>query len=350
MTARVQTRPECYGTSLMIANFRKRHGRLAVLAALGLLASASAMACTGQHNTGGPVNLVIDAWDDAEQDKLVANWQGGAGANAQFLTGCASMAVVPMDVISSLPGLEFVRDVNIDGQIYPAFGLIAHPRSPLLVFRHRVWVGAGTIRDDFVPLDVRGTVHFPSKAFDNSGRGSQVHVAAISRGGIMEPVPFLPLGTVAVQSPLYPAFVKTSTFTVTANLKVPTCTFADTPVALQDISAADLPGAGSTAGGRDFNVVMNCNGQFPVTMKLTDANAPGNTGSRLTPTSNTTAAGVRVQLLREGSPVVLGQTWSIAQSQMGNQNIALSARYYREAGTFHSGVVEGQAVIEATYR
>jgi len=308
------------------------------------------MACTGQHNTGGPVNLVIDAWDDAEQDKLVANWQGGADANAQFLTGCAYNAVVPMDVMSSLPGLEFVRNVTIDGRTYPAFGLTAYPRSPLLIFRHMVWTGSGSIRDAFVPLDVRGTVHFPSKPFDTNGRGSLVHVAAISRGGIMEPVPATFLGSIARQSPLYPAFVKTETFTVTANLKVPTCTIARTPVTLQDISAADLPAAGRTAGEHDFNVVMNCNGQFPVTMKLTDANAAGNIGSRLTPTSNTTAAGVRVQLLREGTPVVLGQTWSIAQSQMGNQNIALSARYYREAGTFHSGVVEGQAVIKATYR
>lgn len=334
----------------MNINLNKRHGRAAVLAVLGLLASASAMACTGQHNAGGPVNLVIDAWDDAEQDKLVANWQGGAGANAQFLTGCSNMAVVPMDVISSMPELEFVRNVNIDGQTYPAFGLIAYPRSPLLIFKHQIWTGEGSIRDDFVPLDVRGTTHFPSKPFDAPGRGSRVHVAAISRGGIMQPVPPTFAGTVAVQSPLYPAFVKTSSFTITANLKVPTCSFANTAFTLKDVAAADLPAADTAAGEETFNVVMNCNGQFPVTMKLTDANAAGNTGSRLTPTGNATAGSVRVQLLREGAPVVLGQTWSIAQSQMGDQNIALSARYYREAGTFHSGVVEGQAVIEATYR
>lgn len=321
-----------------------------MMAALGLLVSATAMACTSQHNAGAPVNLLIDAWDDAEQGKLIAQWQFGAGANAQFLLGCTPMSVVPMDVTPSLAGLEFVRNVTIDGSTYPAFGFTAYPRSPLLIFSHQIWTGSGNIRDDAVPLDIRHATHYPSRGLDSAGRGSVVRVAAVSRGGIMEPVPSTYLGAISRMSPLYPAFVKTDTFTVTANLKVPTCTIADTPVALQDISAAVLPAAGSTAGSRDFNVVMNCNGQFPVTMKLTDANAAGNTGSRLTPTSNTTAASVRVQLLREGAPVVLGQTWSIAQSQIGNQNIELSARYYREAGTFLSGAVEGQAVIEATYR
>lgn len=331
---------------------RARRARSCALAAgaLTALASATAAACTGQHNAGAAVTLVIDAWDDAERDKLIANWASAAGANAQFLIGCRVNDVVPMDVTSSFPGLEFVRNVTLDGQTYPAFGMIAYPRSPLLIFRHQIWTGSGSVREDFVPLDVRGTVHFPSKALDSNGRGSIVHVAAISRGGIMEPVPSTLLGPISRMSPLYPAFVKTDTFTMTARLKVPTCTFTDTAVALQEISVTDLPAADSTAGGRDFNVVMNCNGRFPLTMRLTDANAAGNTGSRLAPTRNATAGSVRVQLLREGTPVVLGQTWSIAQSQMGDQNVALSARYYREAGTFRSGVVEGQAVIEATYR
>ncbi|MDA5342067.1 fimbrial protein [Stenotrophomonas maltophilia] len=321
-----------------------------VWTALGLLASAAAAACTGQHNTGTPVNLVIEAWDDAEQDKMVANWQSGSGANAQFLTGCVPMAVVPMDVSSSLPGLEFVRNVSLDGQSYPAFGLIAYPRSPLLIFRHRVWTASGSIQDDYVPLDIRGTVHFPSKGFDAYGRGSIVQVAAISRGGIMQRVPSTLLGPISRVSPLYPQWVKSDTFTVTANVKVPTCQLSDTPVALVDVSVADLPTSGSHAGERDFDVAMECNGAFPVEVVLTDANLPGNTGSRLTATANSTAGAVRVELLREGGPVELGKSWTIPLTQNGKQNITLAARYYREAGTFHSGVVEGQAVITATYR
>ncbi|MEV5456599.1 hypothetical protein, partial [Streptomyces sp. NPDC052535] len=295
------------------------------------------------------VNLVIDAWDDVEQDKLIANFTMGYG-NSQFLLGCAHGEVVPMDVTSMLPSLEFVRDVLVNGQSYPAFGLTDYPRSPLLIFSHQIWTGGGSIREQSYPLDVRGMVHFTSKPLDSNGRGSLVAVAAVSRGGIMERVPTTLLGTVSRQSPLYPAFVKTDRFTVTANLKVPTCQLSDTPVKLLDVAAVDLPASGSHTGERSFDVAMNCNGAFPVEMVLTDANLPGNTGSRLAPTANSTAGAVRVELLREGVPVELGKTWTIPLTQNGRQNITLAARYYREAGTFHGGVVEGQAVITATYR
>ncbi|MDR2957925.1 MAG: type 1 fimbrial protein [Stenotrophomonas sp.] len=338
--------------SEMALPVKRRFGSLyaPMIAMLGLLASATAVACTGQHNAGGPVDLVIDAWDDVEQDRMISRWQSGVGANAQFLTGCSSLAAVPMDVTSLLPGLEFVRNVTVDGKTYPAFGLIAYPRSPLLIFRHRIWTGEGVIKEDAVPLDVSGKVHFPSKPLDSTGRGSQISAAVISRGGVMEQVPSMSLGSIARQSPLYPAFVKTDTFTFSATIRPKTCTLADAPVTLDDVVALDLPAAGSTAGDRDFNVRLNCNGEFPVSLQLTDANAPGNTGSRLVPSTNATAVGVHVQLLREGAPVVLGQTWSIPQSRIGDQNIALSARYHREAGTFAAGVVEGQAIITATYR
>lgn len=331
---------------------RQRHGARngSICMMLGLLASASAAACTSQHNAGAPVNLVIDAWDDAEQDQLIARWQSGAGANAQFLNGCTVNAVMPMDVTPSLSGLEFVRNVNIDGKTYPAFGLIAYPRSPLLIFQHYVWTASGSIKDEPVPLDIRTVFHDPSKALDSPGRGSVVNVAAVSRGGIMQPVPSTYLGPISRRSPLYPSFVKTDTYTVTANLKVPTCTLTDTPVTLVDVVAADLPASGRSAGERSFDVAMDCNGAFPVEMVLTDANAPGNTGSRLAPTRNATAGAVRVELLREGAPVVLRQAWTIPLTQVGRQNIRLAARYYREAGTFHGGVVEGQAIITATYR
>lgn len=337
-------------TSTHKSSATRRHVRArCVWAALGLLASATATACTSQHNAGGPVNLVIDAWDDVEQDKLIANFTMGNG-NAQFLLGCGYNAVVPMNVTSSLSGLEFVRNVTVDGKTYPAFGMIDYPRSPLFIFDHQIWTGAGNVREEPQPLDIRVSAHFPSKPLDSDGRGSLVRVAAVSRGGIMERVPTTLLGTVSRQSPLYPAFVKTDTFTVTANLKVPTCQLSDTPVKLLDVAAVDLPASGSHTGERSFDVAMNCNGAFPVEMVLTDANLPGNTGSRLAPTANSTAGAVRVELLREGVPVELGKTWTIPLTQNGRQNITLAARYYHEAGTFHGGVVEGQAVITATYR
>lgn len=314
--------------------------------ALGLSASAAAVACTGQHNAGVPIHLVIDAWDEAEPDTVISSWMWSG--NAGFLTGCIPGQLIPFDVTSAMPGLEYVRDARIDGEVYPAFGLQSHPRSPLLVFRH--WATGATGQSIATPVDIRKLTIAKTLDFNSPSRSSHVQIAAISRGGIMQAVPTTLLGPISRVSPLFPQWVKTDTFTVTANLKVPTCQLSDTPVTLVDVGVADLPASGRFAGERNFDLVMDCNGAFPVQMVLTDANLPGNTGSRLAPTANSTAGAVRVELLHEGAPVVLGRPWTIPLTQNGRQNITLAARYYRETGTFHGGVVEGQAVITATYR
>lgn len=313
-----------------------------------LLGAASVTACTFQQSTGGDVALTINAWDDVEQDKLLGRWTWAGSYH--FLEGCTPGAVVPFDVTASMPGLEFVRNVTIEGVRYPAFGLTAYGRGPLLIFKHAATDIRGGGPDYQSPLDVARGNHIPSIPMNSSGRGSYVLVAAVSRGGGMASVPATLLGSIRQVSALYPSWIKTDTFTVVVNLRVPTCAMTDTPVTLADVAAADLPSSGSHAGERGFDVVMNCNGAFPVDMVLTDANSPGNTGSRLEPTAHSTAGAVRVELLREGAPVALGNTWTIPMTQNGTQNIRLAARYYRETGVFHGGVVEGQALITATYR
>ncbi|HEL3816781.1 TPA: hypothetical protein UMY79_003698 [Stenotrophomonas maltophilia] len=324
----------------------RAHSGTLLLVLLSACASAPAFACTGQHNRGADIHLTIDGWDDVEQDKVISSWLWAG--NAGFLTGCTAGELIPFDLTSALPELEFIRYVSIDGDSYPAYGLRSYPRSPLLVFRH--WAGSNLGTSIATPVDVTTLTVTRTDAYRGDTRSSHVQIAAVSRGGIMERVPATLLGPITRVSPRYPQFVKTDTFTVTANLKVPTCKLSNTPVTLQDVNVADLPASGRIAGERSFDVAMNCNGAFPVEMVLTDANLPGNTGSRLAPTANSTAGAARVELLREGTPVVLGKTWTIPLTQNGPQNITLAARYYREAGTFHGGVVEGQAVITATYR
>ena len=314
--------------------------------ALVPLVPVAAHACTMTY-PGESANLTVDAWDDPTAGHLISNWRNVG--NVSFLWGCPG-GVIPVEARASMPGLEFVRSVSVDGVSYPAFGLRGQPQSPLLIFRHTAASGSAGQPSRTQPFDIRSGSAIGDLNITTNTRWSSVSIAAVSRGGEMRAVPDLSLGTVTHTAPLYPHLVKTDTYRFTANLRTKTCSINATTVSLQDVSVSDLAAADRTAGERAFNVVMNCNGEFPVTMKLTDANAPGNTGSRLTPTSNATATGVRVQLLRAGNPVVLDQAWSIAQSQNGNQDIALSARYYREAGAFQSGVVEGQAVLTAEYR
>jgi len=308
----------------------------------------AAQACTSVF-PGQEANLVVDAWDDAEPDVLVANWRNVG--NVSFLSGCSFGNIsVPIDATMAAADLEYVRNVSIDGHSYPAFGLRSRPRSPLLIFRHTARSANSGQPSLSQPFDIRGVSEVRGLVMNNNTRWSYVSIAAVSRGGDMEAVPLMTLGTVTHVSPDFPHLVKTDTYQFTANLRTKTCTLADKQVTLDDVTAAELPNADSTAADQDFNVVMRCNGEFPVDLMLSDATQPSNSGSRLQPTPRASAQGVRVQLLREGVPVVLGQSWLLPESSNGAQNIALGARYYREPGSFSPGVVEGQAILTATYR
>lgn len=320
--------------------------RSIALLMLGVLMQETAEACTSLGDAGTAIHLDVDAWDVTEPDRLIASWNWAG--TTRFLEGCAANTNVPINVASSLPILDFVRNVTLEGETYPAFGVRGYPASPLLVFRH--WAStAGSTSDEVVgPLDIRRTVAVRTRAFPSSYRGSHVQIGAVSRGGVMQAVPRTNLGPISRTSPSFPRFTKTDTFSVTVSMKTPTCTLSNLPVKLNDVNMGGLPAAGANTGYQDFTVSMQCNGAFPLDLKLTDANAPANTGSRLTPTTNADAAGVRVELLRNGSPVVLGTAWRITAANGANP-IALGARYYRETGTFGPGVVEGQAVITATY-
>jgi len=311
---------------------------------LALAAAASAEACTSAH-PGGTTSVTIQTWDDTEADVVVGSWQ--YNGNASFLWNCGA-GETPINVSAAMPDLEYVRNVIVDGETYPAFGVKGRPRTPLLVFQYIASDGSGTTFR--FPFDVRTTLHFPGSGITGDARLSWMRMATISRGGLAESLPTTVLGTITYASPNFPALVKVDDYDVTANLRTKTCTLADKAVTLQDINLGDLPAAGSTAAEQGFNVVMTCNGQFPVDLMLTDATQPANTGSRLLPTPKATAQGVRVELLREGAPVVLGQTWTLPQSATGKQDIPVAARYYREAGTYLPGVVEGQAVLTASYR
>ncbi|HDS1126070.1 TPA: hypothetical protein QDZ60_003397 [Stenotrophomonas maltophilia] len=95
------------------------HALLAVVLA-GLLANTAAQACTSAH-AGSLTTIRIDAWDDTAADVIVSLWTHTGNANC--LRGCSNTQVIPITASASIPVLEFVRGVNVDGAPYPAFGL-----------------------------------------------------------------------------------------------------------------------------------------------------------------------------------------------------------------------------------
>lgn len=128
------------------------------------------------------------------------------------------------------------------------------------------------------------------------------------------------------------------------------CAVQGATLTLDDVPANALAGAGSSAGDKDFVVNMACShDNVPVELTLTDAHVPGGSGSMLAAAPGSDAAGVQIELLRNGLPVQLGTPWSYGMSLTGSNPIPLSARYARNADPLVAGAIVGEAILMADY-
>lgn len=130
-------------------------------------------------------------------------------------------------------------------------------------------------------------------------------------------------------------------------------------VSLPAINTAQLPALSSTTGSTPFSILLNCPSTQNVYMTLTDNSNPLRTSSiiGLEP-SGSTASGIGIQVLRNGSPVLLGPDSStagntnqfvIGRNQLGTVTIPLSAQYIR-TGTVQGGKVKAVATFTMSYQ
>jgi len=252
-------------------------------------------------------------------------------------------------VNTQLAGLTYERDIAYAGIMVPAYSL--GPRSPLVIFLHGVRrTGAADL--SVIPIRNGQLNRNPGVVLaSTSGMEHYVQMRVFFRGGAMESVPRTFLGTVELWPEGNAANPFRHSFTLELTIPPVTCTLANATHTLDDVVANDLAVADRTAKPSTFDVAMNCPmANVDVTLTLTDANQPGNTGSDLAPGAGSTAGGVQVQLLRGGLPLQLGQAWSYGFSAKGQQAIPFQARYHRTAGPLVTGVITGEAVLVADYR
>lgn len=130
-----------------------------------------------------------------------------------------------------------------------------------------------------------------------------------------------------------------------------TCTLSDASIVLDDVTGADLPAEGANTGLKALRPEINCPPYGPgVNLTLRDAGDSSNTGSLLKPAAGSTAAGVQVEILRQGKPVQFGQEWALpVGANGGRQTINLQAHYARTGSPLSPGIISGEAIITATY-
>lgn len=139
----------------------------------------------------------------------------------------------------------------------------------------------------------------------------------------------------------------------------PTCKIHHrvTPVSLKPVAPKDLLPVGKAAGRTDFNVPLSCSGSSEVYVTMSDANDSNNRGSLLTPDSDSSAHGVRVRMLRNGTAIEMGPDSPVAgtpnQWRVGPaenvQALPLSPEYV-SVGPVRAGTVNAKATFTLSYQ
>ncbi len=318
---------------------QRRVRRLLATPLLGLLFCAgSAVAC---------VEFGINR--DLLLDKTYATYPDAGGVQfdqkvaGRAFQSCPEKRDVPVFMTLEMPGLTYAGEVTFRGKSYPAYA--AAPDAPLVMFYHHVaWSEDGPLRNgDEVPglFEMSGGIGVEAAI--------QYWVVVFSRGGRMRTPPTM-TGTITLRAPSEPSLDHQSIVQLDLKFPAATCPLQDKAETLQDVQTAELSVPGSTAKEKLVAIRMDCGVDPPrARMTLTDAGDTGNTGSQLTPTADSDAEGVRVQLLRGGAEVQFGQTWDFDPGVGGVHDHQFTARYIRTNEALVPGQIKGEAILNVDY-
>lgn len=151
---------------------------------------------------------------------------------------------------------------------------------------------------------------------------------------------------------------------------VPACTVqtSDIRVPMGAVAASVFTGPGSVGPTKDFSIDLNCAGGDPGTsvgayVTLSDAANTGNLSTTLPLDATSSAQGVGIQILRNGSPVAFGPAatgktigntnqWKAGTIAQGSPSfsVPLQARYIQTGARVNGGTANSQAVFTLAYQ
>ncbi|MEN5267416.1 fimbrial protein [Stenotrophomonas sepilia] len=318
---------------------RKRSSSVLALVVLGaLFYAASATAC---EEYGARPDLLHDKTYDSYPPERGTRLDGGFAVKS--FHKCLGGAWEPVVMTLDLPGFTYEGDLTYKGQSYPAYA--AEPDSPLMIFTHKLAYA------DEAPLRLGEDVHALYEILDGDGVQYAIvyRVEFFSRGGRMRTLSTRH-GSIDLRAPGRPSLDSRARVELALQFPAATCPLQDKAETLQDVQTAELSVPGSTAKEKLVAIRMDCGVDPPrARMTLSDAGDAGNTGSQLTPTADSDAEGVRVQLLRNGSEVQFGQTWDFDPGVGGAHDHQFTARYIRTNEPLVPGTIKGEAVLNVDY-
>lgn len=132
---------------------------------------------------------------------------------------------------------------------------------------------------------------------------------------------------------------------------------------LAKVRITDFQGPGSTAGEQEFTINMHCRqgSTMRAYVTLSDVTTPTNTSQVLTLTQDSTATGIGLQVLKDGSPLYLGPhpnsgsaQWYAGQVQASQDwqafDIPLKVRYVQLQPQINAGSANGRMTFTLDYQ
>lgn len=304
-----------------------------------LLTAGAAVAC--EQYTAKPdvlLDTVYTTWPSGP-NVFMAEERGRIAYQKCALSG----GIVSVFVRLEVPGLTYVGDIQYEGRTYASYATATD--SALLAF-DTFWNVS-----DRRPLRLGEELELPYQTLSGDGAQYTINYTALvfSRGGRMR-TSSVRTGQISLRSPAYPVLDAVAPYYLAPQFPAVTCPLQDVSETLQDVQWTELPTPGSTAKEKPVAVRLSCGTDAPrAQITLTDAGDPTNSGSQLTPTADSDARGVRVQLLQAGNEVNFGRIWDFEPGVGGTQDIAFTARYIRTDEPLTPGVIKGEAVLNVDY-
>jgi type 1 fimbria pilin len=307
---------------------------------LALLLSAGAVVACEQYSAKPDVLLdTVYTSAPTGPNVFMAEERGRVAYRKCSLPGGIVSVFVRLDV----PGLTYAGDIQYQGRTYASY--VTSHDSALLAF------DAFSNFNDRKPLRLDEELELQYQTVAGDGEQNTINYTALvfSRGGRMR-TSSVRTGQVSLRSPAHSELDVTSPYYLAPQFPAVTCPLLDVSETLQDVQWAELPTPGSTAKEKPVAVRLSCGTDAPrAQITLTDAGDPTNSGSQLTPTADSDAKGVRVQLLQAGSEVNFGRIWDFEPGVGGTHDIALTARYIRTSEALVPGLIKGEAVLNVDY-
>jgi len=250
------------------------------------------------------------------------------------------------------------KTARVNGTLVPGYSDVYQTSLPGVGIRFELTGGTNTAYRTAPRSEV---VTFQSAGLYPMYRRAGIVITGPVTGGTLSSLPSMTLTYEGVEPGCLTA--RSTTITLAANSVVTalTCnvTTPNIAVTLPPVPSINLRPSGTTAGATNFSIGLNCanGGSASVRMTLTDLANTANRTSRLTLDSSSTAKGVALQILRNGSPVSFGPDSAVAGTQnqltigsaSGLSSIPLSVRYV-STGLVVPGTVKAAATFTMSYQ